>query len=490
MADTREIMEKADKKQELRRKFRKLSTISFTSCVMGTWEVSLTANAPGFMGGGAAGLFWTLVICYVGQFFIILSLAEMVMLVQYILRVSDLAPERSKRYLSYCSGVLACVGWQSIIAADAFIISGSIQNLIQILHPNYEPQKWQLTLLTIAVAVAFSAISILASSHLSLMEGLFAVCHIYAFVPIVLSIWILADHRPPSKVFFHFSGGGGWPSTTLSAVTGQITSIFICLGTDSIMHLSEEIDEPGKLVPQAMVWSYVLNAPMMFLMVAANAMNVSGLDQKVIAYSEFNYIWSIKNAIQDRGAQAGFAIVVVLLLSMSSITVIAATSRLTLSFARDNGLPFSNWIRRKNKYTKSPVNAILVTALFTSGLSLIRIFSITSLRIALSMAAASLMAAYLLAIGCLIRKRLRKEEIPKSQWTLGKYGLACNLIAFAYALWSFLWSFAPPFYQVAGDSFNWTSVILPVLMILVTLLFFIGKVKYRVPVGRVSSWQT
>lgn len=65
------------KRQELQRKFQFLSTVGFASCVLGTWEIFLTASTPGLMNGGLAGLFWSLVWTSFGQFFVALSLAEM-----------------------------------------------------------------------------------------------------------------------------------------------------------------------------------------------------------------------------------------------------------------------------------------------------------------------------------------------------------------------------------------------------------------------------
>ena len=70
-------MKRMGKKQQFRRNFRTISSIAFTTCNMGTWEILLTANTQGLIAGGSAGLFWSLVWAYVGQAFVILSLAEM-----------------------------------------------------------------------------------------------------------------------------------------------------------------------------------------------------------------------------------------------------------------------------------------------------------------------------------------------------------------------------------------------------------------------------
>lgn len=79
------LYQRMGKRQELRRKFQMLSAIGFTSCVMGTWEILLTANTLVLVNGGLAGLFWSLIWSHVGQFFVVLSLAEMASMFAWIL---------------------------------------------------------------------------------------------------------------------------------------------------------------------------------------------------------------------------------------------------------------------------------------------------------------------------------------------------------------------------------------------------------------------
>lgn len=45
-------MQRMGKKQELMRNFRTVSSIGFTSCVMGTWEILYTQNTQALLDGG------------------------------------------------------------------------------------------------------------------------------------------------------------------------------------------------------------------------------------------------------------------------------------------------------------------------------------------------------------------------------------------------------------------------------------------------------
>lgn len=75
--EDRKDMNRMGKKQEFVRNFRVMTSIAFTSCVMGTWELFLTTNSPALVAGGTPSLFWSYVWAYVGQAFIVISLAEM-----------------------------------------------------------------------------------------------------------------------------------------------------------------------------------------------------------------------------------------------------------------------------------------------------------------------------------------------------------------------------------------------------------------------------
>lgn len=76
-ANDQRDMRRMGKKQEFVRSFHIVTSIAFTSCVMGTWELLLATSSPALIAGGTSGLFWSCVWGYIGQSFIVLSLAEM-----------------------------------------------------------------------------------------------------------------------------------------------------------------------------------------------------------------------------------------------------------------------------------------------------------------------------------------------------------------------------------------------------------------------------
>ena len=160
------------KRQELRRISRTLSFIAFTTCTMGTYEIFLTANTQGLIADDSAGLFWSLVWVYVGQASAMLSLAEMASIAptaggQYHW-VSEFASRKYQKILSYLSGWLSMLAWQSFVAVDSFLVGEVILGILAINDQSFSPQRWKATLLIIATVLAIAA-----SNFFAYAENLF-----------------------------------------------------------------------------------------------------------------------------------------------------------------------------------------------------------------------------------------------------------------------------------------------------------------------------
>lgn len=103
-------MRRMGKEQQLVRHFRQLSVTSFTALSVAAWEMGLFLISPGLINGGRAGLMWSSLWCAIGFGPVYISMAEMASMApiagaQYHW-VSEFAPERWQRSLSYITGYL------------------------------------------------------------------------------------------------------------------------------------------------------------------------------------------------------------------------------------------------------------------------------------------------------------------------------------------------------------------------------------------------
>ena len=192
--------------------------------------------------------------------------------------------------LSYTVGWASTVGWIAGVPACAIQLSGMIQEMVAIGHPDTKfVANWQITLLIFAFTLLTVGFNIFCTHHLPLAEGIILFVHIFAFFAFLITFWVMADHAPASQVFTSFYNGGGWPTTGLSCMIGLTSPIWCFIGPDAGAHMSEELKDASIQLPKAMMWSIVLNGVMGVTMLISFCFCIHDVQQFVNMVS-FNYI--------------------------------------------------------------------------------------------------------------------------------------------------------------------------------------------------------
>lgn len=247
--------------------------------------------------------------------------------------------------------------------------------------------------------------------------------------------------------------------------------------------MAEEVEDAGRSVPIAIVWSYVLNGIMGFILLISYLFAIPNVDDALKDPSAYPFIYAFRNAVPIAGVN-GLTSVVLILVVASNISFNAATSRQTWSFARDRGLPFSNWIGHVNPRKEIPANAVALTCLISALLSLINIGSVAAFNAIISLQVVALMFTYCISISCILYRRLyHPKSLPMARWSLGRWGIAVNIAGLAYAAYAFFWCFWPNATPVDPKSFNWAVVMfLGVIMLSLGMYWARGRKVYRGPV--------
>ncbi|KAK3073572.1 hypothetical protein LTR53_004724 [Teratosphaeriaceae sp. CCFEE 6253] len=280
---------------------------------------------------------------------------------------------------------------------------------------------------------------------------------------------------------------------------------FVWLGSDSVAYLSEEVENAARIVPQSIILGYLINGPLGLAMAFTLVYSYGPIESA--PPGTFPYVSLLHRTLDNSRATTVVIAVVMVMLATVTLSVRAVGSRVTLAFAfvapglipdqdladsqyrRDNGLPCSQWIRHTNSKLNAPVRGAVVSGCLTVALSLLTLGNTSAFSTVLSLAAASLMATYILTLACVLSKRLRREPLPTAQWLLGGAGIAVNALGLAYACWAFFWCLWPAHYAVTASNFNWAPVLLVGLMGIAYAVFTtaVGS-KYQGPVQRVQTW--
>ena len=173
--------------------------------------------------------------------------------------VSEFAPPRHQKFLSYLTGIkpssrlisipysiilifrigwLCATGWQAGLVGGCFLIGTSIQGLI-ILNTNYNPQRWQGTFLTWAFVVICVLFNTVGAKKLPAVETLILMVHVMGLFGIIAPLWILQPRASAHEALLTFTNNGGWPSTGLASMTGLLSPVYSLLGFDCSVHMCE-----------------------------------------------------------------------------------------------------------------------------------------------------------------------------------------------------------------------------------------------------------
>ena len=150
-----------------------------------------------------------------------------------------LAPRSSRKFLSFLTGWLTATGWQASVASGGYLSGTLIQGMIVLNNPQYDPKRWQGTLLLWAVVFVAVIINTIISNLLPMLEGLILIIHVLGFFAIMIPLVYMSSHGSSSSVFTTFVDGGAWGSRGLSFWVGIIGNVFAFLGMVSITFVKE-----------------------------------------------------------------------------------------------------------------------------------------------------------------------------------------------------------------------------------------------------------
>ena len=194
-------------------------------------EFILLNNFQLLVDGGIAGMFWTYCWIIPAQFFIVLSLAEMSSMaptagglaidsLQWLFLiltadirqyhwVSEFASRKYQKILSYASGWLSSLSWQSFAASNAIFGAQLLMALVEIQNPDFVIQDWYTALLSILIITMVTAFNILGAKKLALAEKAFVTLHVACFFIFLITIAVASPKTNAKEVFLDFSFNGG-----------------------------------------------------------------------------------------------------------------------------------------------------------------------------------------------------------------------------------------------------------------------------------------
>lgn len=246
-------------------------------------------------------------------------------------------------------------------------------------------------------------------------------------------------------------------------------------GFDGAIHLSEETEHSAHVIPKMIVHTILVNAPMTWTFGLLCFFSISDFSTVLNTPTGYPLVEIIQQATQSRAGTTAIYSMILTITFGAMFADLASVSRLTWAFARDDGLPFSDYFKRIEGKQRLPIRAINLVCAIMVLLSLINIGSSVALNAILSLSTIALYTSYIIPIACLISMRLRiKDKVYKSEaghaevsenrlvfgpWNLGKWGMLVNIIGVSYATMMLPFMALPTSLPVTRESMNYAGPI-------------------------------
>ncbi|KAK3613875.1 hypothetical protein LTR22_027980 [Elasticomyces elasticus] len=285
-----------------------------------------------------------------------------------------------------------------------------------------------------------------------------------------------------AEVFRTWENQNGWPSTATAVLIGIIAPITTLTSADSICHLAEELQDASRWLPRVMVSAAVSNFTLGFALLIMILYHAGDIQAAIDSPTGQPYIAILLNAT---GSVTGTAILVgyiVLALLFCATNLVTTSSRQLFSFARDQGVPFWKYLSQVSEKSHVPVRAIAATVSVTIGLSVMLTGSSLAFNIIASLGGVAILGSYLVSVSALVYQRLCGSKLPRTDFSLGRYGLPINLATIVFDLFAFIMIFFPAGPNPTVETMNWACLIFMVVVAFALGCYFTRmKNVYRSP---------
>ncbi|PYH76870.1 GABA permease [Aspergillus uvarum CBS 121591] len=437
---------------ELKKPFSRLTILSLTVVLMATWEAFSGTMAAGLVSGGPVSLVYGYLLAVVDSTATAASLSEMVSIYptaggQYHF-TARFAPERT-------------FGWVSFTASAPYLSASMLQGLLVLTRETYQPQRWHVSLIYWALVGLAAVLNVWGTRLLSLVETISLFSHLVGFVAILIAEWVCALAKHDGHfVFTTFINSTGWSTDGLVWCLGMLSSCYVLTGYDGAIHLCEEMAKPTTTVPYCMLGSLAINGILGFVFLVTFLFCMEDMESALETATGYPIIEIFRSTTRSSAASCVMTAVFIITAWLATIALLASTSRMVWSLARDKALPFPAYLSHVDDHTHLPTRSILATTGLLVLFGLINIGSTTAFNAILSLAVLELHVSYVVPIIFFLwHRNCLPQSLQTGPWSLGRGEIIVNIVAIVYLCFTSIFMVFPAYRPVTPSNMNYAPLI-------------------------------
>ncbi|KAL4918505.1 amino acid/polyamine transporter I [Aspergillus aurantiobrunneus] len=500
------ILQANGHKPELRRQFSWLSALGLGFSITNSWVGYLSNFGQNMEYGGPRLVIVGLVLAFIAQSFITIGLAEIASAFpssggQYHFCFL-LAPEKTKRFSGFIIGWMSVVAWWIVTSSGISLAATTLAGIINFFNPSFTATQWQVYLLFAATAVVTIVPVFVASRKVAIICQMSLLLSVVGVLMMLFVTFGIHQHVQPSSFLASPVGGEtGW-GAGVAWMLGICNGMYAFGGTDGALHISEEMQHPGRRVPQITIATLVIG--LVSTLPLFIALLLFSSDADAIVNAPLASLELVYQACGNRGVTL-FLIIWVLIVYISCLPSQWVTSgRIAWAFARDKGVPFSSYFSHISPTLQFPVRTTTATFTFVLLYGLLYLASTTAFNTIITSAVLFLNITYAAPQGILLARRLGRFNISSTSTNnndndndnnnsnnplapryldLGRYlGPLCNLFSVLWVIVLAVFVCFPTEMPVRAGNVNYTAAVVVGIFAAIVLFWGIsGRKTFRGP---------
>lgn len=224
-----------------------------------------------------------------------------------------------------------------------------------------------------------------------------------------------------------------WTMTDYDGTTQLVSPETICQNNSNTHHsMSEETHDAAVRGPVAIKTAVLVSGAFGWLLTVSMCFCLTDFEGILNSPTGLPAAQIFLNA----GGRTGGTVMwvfAILVQFFTGCSAMLADTRMAYAFARDNALPFSDFLAKVNPYTHTPVNAVWFVVFFSISLNLIAIGSTETALAIFSVTAPALDISY---VSVILAHQIYKHKVKfiEGPFTLGRWGTLINYIAVVWVL--------------------------------------------------------
>lgn len=284
-----------------------------------------------------------------------------------------------------------------------------------------------------------------------------------------LGLYLLIFQRKHDfSVFFDTMGTQGDGSYVPVFLASALAGLFLFYGFEACGDVAEEVADPARRIPRAMMMTIVVGAVSALFSFAGYVLAAPDLAGIVSGEIADPIPAILASTLGPVGTKVFLAITVLAFVSCV-LSLQAAASRLLYSFARDGMLPGHTWLAKVSERSKVPTNALIVACTVPALICVLIYFNDGILVPVTSFAILGIYVAFQMVVLAALRQRLRGWK-PAGPFSLGALGMVVNIAALAYGVFAIVLLAKP---DSGGTFFQNYVVLIGLAVVLVSGLLYL-----------------